>query len=367
MRIFFLIFVLLHALIHILGFVKGFGIREVKELTLPITKPMGLLWLTATFLLVVYTILYLAHSRHAWLIGLIAVAVSQVLIILFWKDARFGTLPNIVILLVSLVAYGDYSFHNLTGQETEALISKCSRIQEGKIISESDISRLPEPLKKWLNNSGVTGKPFISVAKSIQQAEMKMKPGQEKWMKATAVQYSFIDVPSFIWIADVKMNPLLRFSGRDRFVDGKGEMLIKLNSLINVVHEHGEKLDEGALQRYLGEMIWFPSLALSEHITWQQVDDSTVTATMSYEGTTGSGTFCFNGNGDFVKFSALRYMGNKPESKRYEWVILVDGYKTFEGIKVPSKLTATWKLEEGDWTWLKLEIVDIRFNENAVR
>jgi len=367
MRIFFLIFVLLHALIHLLGFVKGFGIREVKELTLPITKPAGLLWLSATALLVAYAISYLAHSRHAWLIGFIAVAVSQVLIILFWKDARFGTLPNIIILLVSLASYGHYRFQNLTRQETEDLISKCSRIQEGKIISESDISRLPDPVKKWLNNSGVTGKPFISVAKSVQQAEMKMKPGQEKWMKASAVQYSFIYVPSFIWIADVRMNSLLKFSGRDRFADGKGEMLIKLNSLINIVNEQGEKLDEAALQRYLGEMIWFPSLALSEYITWQQVDDSTVTATMSYKGTTGSGTFYFDGNGDFVKFSALRYMGNKPDSKRYEWVILVDGYKTFEGIKVPSEMTATWKLEEGDWTWLKLEIAEIKYNENAIR
>ena len=362
MRIFFLIFVLLHALIHLLGFVKGSGIREVKELTLPITKPMGLLWLSATVLLVAYAISYLTHSRHAWLIGFIAAAISEILIIMFWKDARLGTLPNVIILLVSFVSYGQYSFQNLVRQETEAMISQCSRISKGKIISENDIGQLPEPVKKWLNNSGVTGKSFISVAKSIQQAEMKMKPGQKKWMKASAVQYSFIDVPAFIWIADVKVNPFLSFAGRDRFIDGKGEMLIKLNSLINIVYEQGEKLDEGALQRYLGEMIWFPSLALSPFITWQHIDDNTVIATMSFNGTTGSGTFYFDSNGDFVKFSALRYMGNKPDSKRYEWVILVDGYKTFEGIKVPSKMTATWKLEEGDWTWLKLEIIEIKYN-----
>ncbi|NMC42135.1 MAG: hypothetical protein GYA43_13355 [Bacteroidales bacterium] len=367
MRIFFLIFVIVHALIHFAGFMKGFDIREVKELTLTITKPMGMLWLTATLLLLIYAISFIAHSRYAWIIGFIAVTVSQVLIVIFWKDARFGTLPNIIILLVSLVSFGRFSFQNLTRHETEAMISQCSRISEGKIITESDISRLPEPVRRWLNNSGVTGKPFISVAKSIQKAEMKMKPGQKEWMQASAVQYSFVDVPSFIWIADVRMNSLLRFSGRDRFADGKGEMLIKLNSLITVVHEQGEKLNEGALQRYLGEMIWFPSLALSEYITWQQVDDRTASATMSYKGTTGSGTFIFDDNGDFVKFSALRYMGNKPDSKRYEWVIMVEGYKTFEGIKVPSKMTATWKLEEGDWTWLKLEIADIRYNGNAVR
>ena len=34
MRIIFLIIVILHGLIHLLGFVKGIGLKEVKELTL---------------------------------------------------------------------------------------------------------------------------------------------------------------------------------------------------------------------------------------------------------------------------------------------------------------------------------------------
>jgi len=40
---------------------------------------------------------------------------------------------------------------------------------------------------------------------------------------------------------------------------------------------------------------------------------STVVAKMSYKGTTGSGTFYFNADSDFVKFSVLQYMGNKPD------------------------------------------------------
>lgn len=38
-------------------------------------------------------------------------------------------------------------------------------------------------------------------------------------------------------------------------------------------------------------------------------------------------------------------------------------YKTFEGIKVPAKMTSTWKLDAGDWTWLKLEVMDIEYNK----
>jgi hypothetical protein len=44
----------------------------------------------------------------------------------------------------------------------------------------------------------------------------------------------------------------------------------------------------------------------------------------------------------------------------------VDEYKIFDGMKIPSKMTVSWKLEEGDWTWIKLEIKDIKYNENAI-
>lgn len=363
MRILFLIIILLHALIHILGFVKGFGFREIKELTMPISKPMGLLWLIAAILLVIYGILYFRDEKYAWLIGFAAVAVSQVLIVIFWQDARFGTLPNIAVLLVSIMAYGHFSFQKLIDRETTELLSKSNNNKE-LILKVNDLEGLPKPVKQWLQHSGAIGKPYISKGKVTQKAEMKMKPEQKHWFKATAIQYSTIDVPAFIWSVNVKMNGLIGFRGRDKFEAGKGEMLIKLNSLIPVVNERGTKLNEGTIQRYLGEMVWFPSLALSPFITWQEVNDSTAIATFDYRGTTGSGTFHFDSKGNFIRFSALRYLGNEPDATRHEWVLSVDGYNTFDGIKVPSKMTATWKLEDGDWTWLKLEILDIKYNEN---
>lgn len=364
MKTAFLILVLLHGLIHLLGFVKGFELREVKELTLPISKPMGVVWLTSSFLFLTYGTLYLLNSKYAWLIGLFAVTLSQFLIILFWKDAKFETISNIIILAVLIVSFGYYNFQKIIQQETTQLLNKNVNTDKGP-LNESDLTILPEPVKKWLKNSGVIGKPFISYGKVTQIAEMQMKPGQDNWMTATAIQYTTIDNPAFIWSVDVKMNSLLNFQGRDKFDDAKDEMLIKMNSLFNIVNERGEKLDEGTLQRFLGEMVWFPSLALSSHITWEQIDENIAKATMIYKGTLGIGTFYFNSNGDVAKFSALRYKGNETDAKRYNWEMNILDYKTFEGIKVPAKMTSTWKLDDKDWTWLKMEVTDLKYNKNA--
>ncbi len=366
MKILFFILVLCHALIHLAGFVKGYGLREIKELTLPITKPMGSVWLISAILLLAFGILQLLSAKYAWLVGIVAVVTSQILVVLFWKDARFGTLPNILILMVSLISYGHYHFQELVRQETTQLLKK-NKTVENHIITESNIEHLPVPVKNWLRSSGAVGQRFISIGQVTQEAEMKMKPEHESWMSASAIQYTTMDIPAFIWTVDVKMNRLLYAVGRDKFENGKGEMLIKMNSLVNVVNEKGEKLDEGTLQRYLGEMVWFPSLALSSYITWEPIDDKTAKAIMSYKGTMGSGTFYFNANGEVAKFSALRYKGNEPTAKRYDWTMDITEYKTFEGIKVPTKMRSTWKLEEGDWNWLKLEVTEVKYNENVSR
>ena len=354
---------LLHGLIHLLGFVKGLGIKEVKELTMPISKPMGLIWLSATMFFIVFAILYITNSKYAWLFGFFAVVISQIIILFVWNDAKFGTLANVLILIVSIFLLSSCSFQRMIKQETTALLTQ-NKISNEKIVTESDIENLPAPVQRWMRSSGAVGQPYIYAGKVFQKAEMKLKPQQENWMKAAAVQYTTIDKPGFIWSVDVKINGLLSFVGRDKFENGKGEMLIKMNSLIKIVNERGEKLDEGTLQRYLGEMVWFPSLALSEYITWEVINDTTARATMTYLGTSGSGTFTFNAQGDVTQFSALRYKGNEAEAKRHEWVMKIVGYNTFEGIKVPTQMTATWKLDKGDWTWLKMEVTQIQFNEN---
>lgn len=361
MKIIYFIIVLIHGLIHLLGFIKAFGFKEVKELSLNISKPFGLIWLIATLLLVLYSLLYISNNKYSYIIGFIGLLISQILILYFWKDAKFGTLANIIIFLVSLSSYSQLKFIDLIEKEKKSMIIKSEKA-DIDIFFESNIKNLPKPIKKWLLNSGALGKPKITNAKILQNALMKMKPEQEDWYQASATQYSIINEPSFIWTVNLSMNKFISISGRDKFENGKGEMLIKLNSFINIVNEKGSKIDEGIIQRFLGEMVWMPSLAISPYIIWEEIDDLTAKAKMKYKNTEGEGTFYFNEKGDFIKFIALRFQGNEKDSTRKEWILTVEEYKNFEGIKIPSKMKATWKLDDKEWNWLKLEIVDIKYN-----
>jgi len=93
------------------------------------------------------------------------------------------------------------------------------------------------------------------------------------------------------------------------------------------------------LLRYLGEIVWVPSAALSDYITWEEMDSTTARATMSYGGITASGIFKFDENGAFVSFEADRYYYRKEGSTLEKWVITAKKNKEFEGIRVPVALS----------------------------
>ena len=362
MKILFFLFILLHAFIHILGFLKGFQILELKEFTAPMNKSMGLIWLGAFLILITAGIFYVVEHPHWWLFACIGILVSQILIFIFWTDAKFGSVPNILILIVAFIAFSQFLFQQKIDTEVEGILKETSEISLAP-ITEVSIKSLPPPVQSWLKQSGILGKPPIRVLKMAQEYQMKLKPDQTDWYKAKAEQYSTTFPPAFVWTADMKMMPLLYAFGRDKFIDGQGEMLFKLLSLIPVAKDgYNDQINESALQRYLGEIVWNPSAAVMDYITWEEIDQSSAKATMKFQNTSGSGIFHFDQNGRLTHFVAERYMGAGSDAKKYFWVVLALEYATFDGITLPSKCNATWKLENGDWTWAEFEVTQVQFN-----
>jgi len=105
--------IIIHGLIHLLGFVKAFNLGEISQLTKPIPKPLGLLWLSAAILFLTTAGLVLLKKENWPYMGMAAVLLSQLLIVVHWKDAKFGTIANFLILVTCLLAYGKYHFQSL--------------------------------------------------------------------------------------------------------------------------------------------------------------------------------------------------------------------------------------------------------------
>jgi len=361
MRIALIILIGIHGIIHLLGFLKAFGISDFNGINQPISKIFGLFWLVTFVLFIAAAILYLVHNETWWIFGFVAIFFSQILIFNYWSDAKFGTIANLIILIAALLAYLNNDFKNLIEQERVEIFEKSSKY-DGTIFSSEDITGLPAIVQKWLNYSGIIGKPKISNVFLTQDLHLKFKPKQEKWNNGKAEQYFTIQPPAFNWSINTQMNPLLSVIGRDRFENGNAEMLIKLFSLIPVAHsKNDEKINQSALQRYLAELVWFPSASISNYLTWEEIDELSAKATLEYKGTKGSGIFYFNEMGQFEKFVTMRFKDSN-DTGPIEWTVIANKTEERNGIRIPTECEATWTLESEQWTWLKLKIIHIEYN-----
>jgi hypothetical protein len=368
-RLTFSFLLLLHGLLHLLGFGQAHRLLAISQLsgrTLISFSPasarvLGWGWLLACCLFVTAFLFFIQKKDWWWAAGLAAVFLSQVLIILNWPEAKYGTLPNVIVLAGLMLAIGAWSFQGMVRQERQLLLDQ--PLPEKNIITRDMIRGLPAVVQKWLIRSHVPGKQAIGTVRLKQKGQMRTSPAGQWWPMA-ADQHFSVEKPGFIWVADVKAAPFIHLTGRDKYQDGKGHMLIKLLGLLPVVNSRGKEIDQGTLLRYLAEIVWFPSAALQDYITWEQVGSDAARATMSYGGVTASGLFRFSPEGDFLSFEARRYYDRKEGATLETWLVAVaeNGYREFAGIRVPAKTSVTWKLDTGDFTWCKLEVTDITYN-----
>ncbi len=262
-------------------------------------------------------------------------------------------------LVVGIVSFSHWRFNARINRETKELFSNNTVMKE--VITEEMTRDLPSPVKRWIENSGIIDNEKIHTVHLKQRGLMKLQPDQQLWTDAEAEQIFTVDKPGFMWRVRTTMVgvPVI---GRDLFSNGKGSMEIRLAGTIPVVKvSNHKKINESTIQRYLGEIVWFPSAALSPYIQWEPVNEHSAKATMSYEGTTGSAVFHFNDQGDLEKFVAPRYKDINDEAPT-DWVATVKETQSINGIRIPTRLEAAWLMKEETFTWYKFEVYDVTYN-----
>jgi hypothetical protein len=360
MKIIFIAIVFLHGTIHLMGFARAFSPGSTTTISKFISPSQGLIWLlTCCLFIAVATGILLRKEWWPW-IAVIAVIVSQIIIMLNWKDARFGTLANSIILIVAIIGYADMAFKKQCSEEVSALFSQS--IADKKIVTPEQVLHLPAIVQRWLNRSEVINQPAAQTIRLRQSGEMRMKPGG-RWMPFTATQYFTTGNPGFVWTTRLRLFPSVFISGRDKLVKGNAEMKMKLLSVIDIVNErNNEKINSGSMIRYLAEICWFPSAAIQPYIEWQTIDSVSASATLAIAEKKVHGIFHFSNEGDLLQFTAERYRGSDDKATPETWIVECLEYREFNGIRIPYRCDVTWREAAGDFTWLRLQITAIDYN-----
>ncbi len=362
MRIAFLTFIIVHALIHLLGFVKAFRLIDIKELTQPVSKLFGIGWLSVFIFLAIVALLYIFKISHWWVFGIIAVLISQVLIIFFWQDAKFGTIANVIILIVAIIGYGEWSFSRKYENEIVKGLKQTASIPES-ILTETDIKHLPEPVKKYIRYTGSIGKPKVNNFK-IEFAGKIRKNEQSEWMPFTSVQYNFIDASTRLFFMKAIMKHL-PVSGFHCFKNGNAFMDIRLLSLFKVQYQSGKEMDIAETVTFFNDMCCMaPATLIDKRIQWQEMDNTMVQAVFTNNNITISAELFFNDKGELVNFiSDDRYAAGENNTMiRLRWSTPLKDYKVFNGINLAGYAEAIYSYSDRDLCYGTFNLTSIQYN-----
>ena len=230
-----------------------------------------------------------------------------------------------------------------------------------RIVTADMLQHLPEPAQRYLNYTGVVGKPWINTTR-IKYAGRFRLASDKPWLPIKAEQFYTTNPPGFHWKARLKMFGLWIVKGSDTYKAGHGHMFGKIAGLYTIFDARGAELDQAAMMRFLNEMTWFPIALLSDYITWQAVDDHSFDVTFTDCGKSVTARFMIGDDGRLLDFVTQRYRENNGTFTLDTWETPMVEWGTLAGLNLPLRGGALWKLPAGDLPYIDIKLSEIEYN-----
>ncbi len=362
MKYLFAFILVMHGLVHLMGFAKAFDLAQLNQLTKEISKPIGIAWLITTLIFVVAVSSFLLKKDLWWLVAIAGVILSQILIIFFWQDAKFGTIANVIILLIVVPAWAAWHFENQYKKDVIENLSNTNNLSESLLTTEA-ISHLPQPVQRYIMYSGAIGKPVLTNFKIKFEGQIRADE-KSAWMPFTTEQDNFIDPPTRLFFMKATMKGL-PVSGYHSFRNGTAIMDIRLLSLFNVQYQAGKEMDIAETVTWFNDLCLFaPEGLIDKRIDWQSIDSLSSRATFTNNNITITANLYFNTDGELVNFvSDDRYqILSDTDRKSVRFSTPVKNYVEINGRKYPSYGEAIWNLPEGDLVYGQFNTKEVVYN-----
>ena len=343
-----------HGLIHVLGATKGFRLSMAG----------GSLWMLGGALFFLTGVALVAWPRGWWAIGAIAVAVSVIAIGTAWTDAKFGMIPNALILtavVAGFMAEGPVSLHARYDRD----------VREGRLrnppvglVSNEDLAHLPPPVRRYLEIAGVVGQPRVRDFHVRMHGRIR-RDRDRPWMPLVSEQHNFVDVPSRFFYMSSSMFAI-PVRGYHRYADGAASMRVKAGGLVTVASASGAEMTQAETVTLFNDMaVMAPATLIDPAITWESISSAKVRATFTAGAQTIRADLVFGETGELVNFiSDDRYQsaGDGQSLRKLRWSTPMGDYRRFGNARLASTGAGRWHDAQGAYSYIELTIDEVRYN-----
>lgn len=354
----------IHSLIHLMGVAKAFGWARLPQLTLPFSRPAGLLSALAAVLFGAAAVTLFAAPHVWWMVGAAGLVVSQGAIATAWADARFGTVANVILLVGVAFGFlhdGPRGFNAMYARDEAAVLAHAA---PDTLLTEADLATLPPVVQRYVRQSGAVGQPYVRNFRVRFRGEIRSGP-RAAWMAFTGQQVNGFAPRSRLFLMDASMfgMPVQAFH---RYVGAAATMQVKVASLLTMVDAGGDAMNEAETVTLLNDLCVFAPGALPRAgIRWEPVDSLHARASFENAGHVVHAVLQFSGSGELVNFvsddrGVLSADGKTVTKMR--WSTPVRAYATYGGHRLTTGGEGIWTAAEGEYTYIRLEVSSVEYN-----
>ena len=230
-------------------------------------------------------------------------------------------------------------------------------------VTEAQLAGLPPAAQRYLRFMGVAGGPADWSFLAHVTGRFRLRPGLP-WLRCEAWQYSTCPAVTRLFHMRLSAAGLLRMTGRDAYVLGRGRMHGTLAGLVTVADSAGPETSVSELVTYLNDAVLLaPSMLLGLPVTWAPVDDDSFELTLEDSGQRVTARVFLDERGAPVDFSTEDRWCVLPDGLvRARWSTPVEGWRRVNGRWLPSAGSAIWHLPEGPFRY-----AEFRFAPGAIR
>lgn len=237
--------------------------------------------------------------------------------------------------------------------DVDSLVENNKLLDENEVFTKEDFADFPLSIQKYIEHCGYIGTPKMSYLKMEYQDVDFVQGRNGAKLKIDYTQYNFIKEPCRIALIDSSMFGV-PFEGYDYYKSGTGGMKGVIAKAITLFDQTGADMDKACLATFLAESMFAPSILLQDYITFEEISDFEVQATITYGGQTASGVFTFNEQYEMISFTTndRAATGTDGIMEYIPWSALCNDYKVSEnGIKYPTKFQAVWNYPDEDFIY----------------
>lgn len=240
------------------------------------------------------------------------------------------------------------------------------------------LDALPAPVRRYLAYTGADRAPVARFARFRFTGEVRLPlTGSAQgvtratpWMATRGEQYMALSSRGlgYVWDTTWQQGPDLRIDVRDRYAHGDTHIWAVRSDGRVLIDERHDAINRTYMIRFFAEATQSPTMLLpGPNLQWEAVDEQRARARV-HDGALSASMVCtFDADGALRRCESedrlLRFSGDVPERwVPARWVMIRGDYRSMGGLRVPTTMSVSWQMPEGEFEQVRATTGSIDFD-----